>query len=810
MKNNVLVFNIREIGDMQSQERRTGERVIKIPALQRRLVWKPRQVELLWDSILRGFPIGSFTLSESDSSDRGYTKDSSKDNTLYLIDGLQRFNSIGIGYDDPVWSKESTEEPTTVLWIDIANEYETNSSRKFWIRATTKYHPWGYENNDNCNTLSASDRREAMECFGFEGKKIYEEFISLKDTWPHKAKLPIPLHLFLRLDVTTDDNILAKKDFSDRIIVEIEEKAPDEWKKKFWGEENKKTSRNIIEELYDVFNEVRDYSISGTILRNEVINKDAKEGNLNNEKSTDLEVLFNRLGTGGSQITQSELMYSAITAYWGAIKSKNEDLAKEYMPPENLVILAFRLALTHEDANTNLASTPSIPKIRKLKNDKEFKNILIKLYEERLFEILKKVDDMISGDDVDKTPTILKLDIYKNHQELMLLLMYIADKNLDLENNFVRALAFYITWFGLKGKENKIILLVFQHIKIANSDNAKDSILKALFECVYNEHIMRIPNLNNLNVGEKLTDQEENVLNHLKYNHNFLFFAQRSYLNNTFKNYKPVTSFDWQDHNRPWDIDHIVPQSWINARGGKYKAECMDYLNSVGNLAPIPFEENRAKNADANWDYYNNNSDKLYFAQDWISGINNQIRHNKESTEKFIQFCKTRMKSMYNNCNEAIFKHINLDIKLTPENKSLIPKNALKRRDFIEYLRKNEMLKDFRLYYVDEYSSTDIEMDVTKIIDWSRRWISLGYIVNGFMVSITSSDGVTYEIGLRTHPNDKIRNKEVFDNNKDLFDRIGVDGLIESQNDWWYWEKDFTENVEKEFMSFLEKCNISL
>ena len=120
------------------------------------------------------------------------------------------------------------------------------------------------------------------------------------------------------------------------------------------------------------------------------------------------------------------------------------------------------------------------------------------------------------------------------------------------------------------------------------------------------------------------------------------------------------------------------------------------------------------------------------------------------------------------------------------------------------------MLKDFRLYYVDEYSSTDIEMDVTKIIDWSRRWISLGYIVNGFMVSITSSDGVTYEIGLRTHPNDKIRNKEVFDNNKDLFDRIGVDGLIESQNDWWYWEKDFTENVEKEFMSFLEKCNISL
>ena len=38
---------------------------VSIPAIQRGLVWKPQQVELLWDSILRQFPIGSFTLSSS-------------------------------------------------------------------------------------------------------------------------------------------------------------------------------------------------------------------------------------------------------------------------------------------------------------------------------------------------------------------------------------------------------------------------------------------------------------------------------------------------------------------------------------------------------------------------------------------------------------------------------------------------------------------------------------------------------------------------------------------------------------------------
>ena len=36
--------------------------VAAIPSLQRGAVWKPQQVELLWDSILRGFPIGALVV----------------------------------------------------------------------------------------------------------------------------------------------------------------------------------------------------------------------------------------------------------------------------------------------------------------------------------------------------------------------------------------------------------------------------------------------------------------------------------------------------------------------------------------------------------------------------------------------------------------------------------------------------------------------------------------------------------------------------------------------------------------------------
>ena len=38
-----------------------------LPALQRGAVWKPAQTERLWDSLMRGFPIGSFLLSEYDA-----------------------------------------------------------------------------------------------------------------------------------------------------------------------------------------------------------------------------------------------------------------------------------------------------------------------------------------------------------------------------------------------------------------------------------------------------------------------------------------------------------------------------------------------------------------------------------------------------------------------------------------------------------------------------------------------------------------------------------------------------------------------
>ena len=79
-------FTLRQIASWTSEDSE-----VQIPALQRGLVWKPRQVELLWDSILRGFPIGSFMLSD--------VVDEKESGKYYLMDGQQRYNAISIGYN---------------------------------------------------------------------------------------------------------------------------------------------------------------------------------------------------------------------------------------------------------------------------------------------------------------------------------------------------------------------------------------------------------------------------------------------------------------------------------------------------------------------------------------------------------------------------------------------------------------------------------------------------------------------------------------------------------------------------------------
>ena len=65
--NQPLNFNLQEISNWQLQQDDSTNSV-ELPSLQRGFVWKASQIESLWDSILRGYPIGAFLLSKSVAS----------------------------------------------------------------------------------------------------------------------------------------------------------------------------------------------------------------------------------------------------------------------------------------------------------------------------------------------------------------------------------------------------------------------------------------------------------------------------------------------------------------------------------------------------------------------------------------------------------------------------------------------------------------------------------------------------------------------------------------------------------------------
>ena len=156
MKN--LSYSLRQIASWTSNNSE-----VLIPALQRGLVWKPRQVELLWDSILRGFPIGSFMLSDIVNNE-GAGK-------YYLMDGQQRYNAISIGFN-------TVPNARAVLWIDLVPPSSKSSTRTFWVKATTTPHPWGFKNDDDANRLNTAEKRNALNEFNLKGN-IYNDQFSL-------------------------------------------------------------------------------------------------------------------------------------------------------------------------------------------------------------------------------------------------------------------------------------------------------------------------------------------------------------------------------------------------------------------------------------------------------------------------------------------------------------------------------------------------------------------------------------------------------------------------------------------------------
>ena len=182
---------------------------VQLPALQRGAVWSAAQVERLWDSLVRGFPIGCLILSEPQTHlgskpfalQKGMGQKDVPEHLL--LDGQQRSTSIAIGFLNP-WREISHEEKAEfALWLDLEPPAQSSQVRHVF-RLLTRSHPWGYQRQNPTERLSTSARRNAMQeyeqsarALGLNNLIFRPGHLPLSKCWPHDARAPVPVSCIL-------------------------------------------------------------------------------------------------------------------------------------------------------------------------------------------------------------------------------------------------------------------------------------------------------------------------------------------------------------------------------------------------------------------------------------------------------------------------------------------------------------------------------------------------------------------------------------------------------------------------------------
>lgn len=606
-------FTLQEIADWQLHNDKSQ---VELPSIQRGFVWKSKQVEDLWDSILRGYPIGSFLFSKSAEK-------------LYLMDGQQRSTSIFLGHFNPYNPIDATKAwaikgELPVLWIDIKPNTKPNSS-KYLFRLTTRSHPWGYQATNNESKLKVSDIRKALEFFQ-EHPNNNGGYTSFKNStvFPFDCNYPIPVCFFIE-----SENV-------EEVISKCESFLPEYLSTKRGGFKDRsefiislKTDLTI--EIKNVFNDIE--RVKNTVIKSNII----EDRVLNEENESDNPTLFVRINSAGTTLTGDDLIYSIYKASFPDAKNLIENIGLNFISPTQVLSLVSRIVSSELDNNIYTKKLNVRDFQRKIKND-DFKNRLKDLIQsreiEKLFEqsisILSCKDNQLFEGEI---PPIIIKQFIKRNQELYLFFLYWLHigKVQQLDDNLKLKIVSKLICFSWFGFDN---LTRLWSENITNKDFWREPLNKLIWwEGADGIHFLLPPSLlrkyyeqeevvnmfrtNNEHkwglypngVGEEIISfyksvkKEEFDLNKsneffwkfigkIQYNKQMILFAQRHYINSTFKDFNQLDEIE--DTNVPWDWDHIYPSEWVYKK--VYCSQSIkDWNNTNGNFRAISLEHNRSR-----------------------------------------------------------------------------------------------------------------------------------------------------------------------------------------------------------------------
>ncbi len=666
--------------------------IVELPILQRGLVWSQNQIELLWDSLLRGIPIGSFVICRKTSN---YQSRNSFVSTHYLLDGQQRSDAIKLGFS--VFPAERNKQE--IIWIDLETDsknFPNNSTREFLIRLTTPAHPWGFDKSDLSGKLDSRQIRE-----GFPKNMSISDFANYNrplpcDIYPFASKIPIPLSILLSAKTT------GINDFWEDVLFKLGSYTYT-WANKAVDFINS----NIInkEKIYDAIVRVLKTKIVALDVPNNLLEQSNNERNNSSQVEikgvTNIEQIFHRLNTQGTDLEGEELIYSMIKTYLPEIADTVDRVAEGRMPPSRLVNLGVRVALSDQNSMKN---PYSVNQIRKIVKDDLEANLKIKSFiNQELEGIMGIIDSWLTNDDNTwGLPRILKTSISIKSPDVYFLLMILARKFHNANNEIykrITGMTLLIHWFVDPENRNRIVSkLYFKVINIIKVNDLIPAFKQTISENINLINRFHFPYLfKELVEFDSIPDKFKNWrwekckdlfyekfyngkdssfyddsispwLYNLIHNREILLYSQREYLREKFADYDPARKDLWKDYNRPWDFDHILPRIYIKGRwSGTYndsgwtanfKDFCNQWINTIGNLRAWPFEDNRSDHdtptlkkmkVDEYWD-------KSCIAEDERSGYSDRgVLYESNKAFNFGFSCKTRIFRLYLNWFEGFY-----------------------------------------------------------------------------------------------------------------------------------------------------------
>jgi hypothetical protein len=634
--NSTRLFTIRDIANWQLLAAEETKKV-ELPSLQRGFVWRPSQIEELWDSLLRGFPIGSFLLSHQEKQ------------PMQLMDGQQRATSISLGHFDPwrdqaenagFWAFAKGHDGIPTVWLDLL-PVRKPEGQLFVPRVVTQSHPWGYKLANSRAALSVSDRQKALGCLIAAHPKASISYTATPVTvrFPFDAHLPVPLAFILAaitdskgnwrqalLDRCTDGNfphhhIRTGNMSADTAWIDLLRETL----------ENKEAGH--LDLIESSVKRLADMVIPGLLVSQTSLELEEEDHN-----GQDDPTLFIRFNSAGTRLGGEELTYSIFKAAFPQSKELVENIGLHFIPPSRVISLVSRLAWCDVKGG-NYPPSMSVKEFRMRIRDHVFRERLVHYLEEDTAKnIFLQAFTLLRSEGGANLPVALVKHLINGNEELFLLLLrwFQANERPVGTKDEKAALAAFtaLSWFGGNAKSKQRFVRSAWPTFSTGAAWTKDTLKQHL---IVNDELLVSPLISPERLSDYLlkavvTDGKfalwgddrpdpqflsasfDRLINEvteegkrdemcvaawdafrsrLLWNRGLILFAQREYIIREFREFNQLESLE--DANAPWDWDHIYPDSWVYYQHG-IDARVRHWNNTIGNLRAMSLSANRGEN----------------------------------------------------------------------------------------------------------------------------------------------------------------------------------------------------------------------